>query len=130
MTIHSEASLLLPKLSKTTRRPDIEVRRESFEQSGDDSCITSERNGVEARIQDESTVVVDPGRRGPPMVSKVVLKRCLPALLFEHGGAILHASGAAVDGRGVAFAGQQDAGKSSLAIAMSSADTGFWLTTY
>jgi hypothetical protein len=118
MTIHSEPSLLLPKLSKTIRRPDIEVRQESLEQSCDDSGITFERNGIEARILDESTVVVDPGRRGAPMVSKVVLKRCLPALLFERGGAILHASGAAVDGRGVAFVGPQDAGKSSLVTAM------------
>jgi hypothetical protein len=105
-------------LSKTIRRPDIAVRRESFEQSGDDSCIISECNGVEARIPDESTVVVDPGRRGAPMVSKVVLKRCHPALLFERGAAILHASGSAVDGRGVAFLGPQDAGKSSLVTAM------------
>ena len=118
MNIHSEPSLLLPKLSKTIRRPDIEVRRESLEQSGDDSGITFERNGIEARIPDESTVVVDPGRRGTRMVSKILLKRCLPALLFEHGGAILHASGAAVDGRGVAFVGPQDAGKSSLVTAM------------
>ena len=55
MTIHSEASLLLPKLSKTIRRPDIKIRRESFEQSSDDSGITFGRNGVEAQIPDEST---------------------------------------------------------------------------
>ena len=118
MTIHSEPSLLLPKPSKTIRMPEIEVRRESLEQSGDDSGITFERNGIEARLPDESTVIVDPGRRGAPMVSKVVLKRCLPALLFERGGTILHASGAAVDGHGVAFVGPQDAGKSSLVTAM------------
>ena len=118
MTIHSEPSLLLPKLSKTIRRPDIEVRRESLGQSGDDSGITFERNGVEARLPDESTVIIDPRRRGTRMVSKILLKRCLPALLFERGGAILHASGAVVDGRGVAFVGPQDAGKSSLVTAM------------
>jgi len=51
---HSLGSVILPKLSKTIRRPDIKVRRESFEQSSDNSGITFERNGVEARIPDES----------------------------------------------------------------------------
>jgi hypothetical protein len=118
MAIRSELPLLLPERSEPVPTPDVETRRETLRQSDDESGLYVELEGVEARIPDESTVVVDPGRRGAPMVSKVVLKRCLPALLFERGGAILHASGAAVDGRGVAFVGPQDAGKSSLVTAM------------
>ena len=118
MAIRSELPLLLPERSESVPTPDVEARLGTLRQTDDESGLYVEREGVEARIADESTVVVDPGRRGAPMVSKVILKRCLPALLFERGGAILHASGAAVDGRGVAFAGQQDAGKSSLVTAM------------
>jgi hypothetical protein len=118
MAICSELPLLLPERSESVPTPDVEARRGTLRQSDDESGLFVELEGVEARIPDESTVVVDPGRRGAPMVSKVVLKRCLPALLFERGGAILHASGAAVDGRGVAFLGPQDAGKSSLVTAM------------
>ena len=118
MAIRSELPLLLPERSESVLTPDVEARRETLGESDDESGLYVELEGVEARIPDESTVVVDPGRRGAPMVSKVVLKRCLPALLFERGGAILHASGAAVDGRGVAFLGPQDAGKSSLVTAM------------
>ena len=118
MAIRSELPLLLPERSESVPTPDVEARRGTLGQSDNESGLYVEREGVEARIPDESTVVVDPGRRGAPMVSKVVLKRCLPALLFEHGGVILHASGAAVDGRGVAFVGPQDAGKSSLVTAM------------
>jgi hypothetical protein len=118
MTIRSELPLLIPERSESVLTPDVEARRETLGESDDESGLYVELEGVEARIPDESTVVVDPGRRGAPMVSKVVLKRCLPALLFERGGAILHASGAAVEGRGVAFVGPQDAGKSSLVTAM------------
>jgi hypothetical protein len=118
MAIRSELPLLVPERSESVPTPDVEARRGTLGQSDDESGLHVELEGVEARIPDESTVVVDPGRRGAPMVSKVVLKRCLPALLFERGGAILHASGAAVDGRGVAFVGPQDAGKSSLVTAM------------
>ena len=118
MAIRSELPLLLPERSESAPTPDVKARRGTFRQSDDESGLYVELEGIEAQIPDESTVVVDPGRRGTPMVSKVVLKRCLPALLFERGGAILHASGAAVDGRGVAFVGPQDAGKSSLVTAM------------
>ena len=118
MAIRSELPLLLPERSESVPTPDVEARRGTLRQSDDESDLYVELEGVEARIPDESTVVVDPGRRGTRMVSKILLKRCLPALLFEHGGAILHASGAAVDGRGVAFVGPQDAGKSSLVTAM------------
>ena len=118
MAIRSELPLLLPERSESVPTPDVEARRGTLRQSDDESGLYVEREGVEARIPDESTVIIDPGRRGTPMVSKVVLKRCLPALLFERGGAILHASGAAVDGRGVAFVGPQDAGKSSLVTAV------------
>lgn len=48
------------------------------------------------------------------MVSNVVLKRSLPALVFERGATIQHAGAVDLDGHGVAFAGTQDAGKSSL----------------
>ena len=118
MAIRSELPLLLPERSESVLTPDVEARRGTLRQSDDESGLCVELEGVEARIPDESTVVVDSGARGAPMVSKVVLKRCLPALFFEGGGAILHASGAAVDGRGVAFLGPQDAGKSSLVTAM------------
>ena len=118
MVIRSELPLLLPERSESVPTPDVKARRGTLRQSDDESSLCVELEGVEARVPDESTIVVDPGRRGAPMVSKVVLKRCLPALLFERGGAILHASGAAVDGRGVAFVGPQDAGKSSLVTAM------------
>ena len=118
MAIRSELPLLLPERSESVPTPDVEARRGTLRQSDDESDLYVELEGVEARIPDESTIVVDPGCRGTRMVSKILLKRCLPALLFERGGAILHASGAAVDGRGVAFVGPQDAGKSSLVTAM------------
>ena len=118
MAIRSELPLLLPERSESVPTPDVETRRETLGKSDDESGLYVELKGVEARIPDESTVIIDPRRRGTRMVSKILLKRCLPALLFERGGAILHASGTAVNGRGVAFVGPQDAGKSSLVTAM------------
>ena len=125
MAIRSELPLLLPERSESVPTPDVEARRGTLRQSDDESGLYVEREGVEARIPDESTVVVDPGRRGAPMVSKVVLKRCLPALLFERGATMLHAGAVDVDGHGVAFAGTQDAGKSSLVAAMCEHGSGF-----
>ena len=118
LLVRSELPLFVPEQPKLSREPDIEVRRGGVGPLDGCSGLQVDLAGVRARISDESTVVVDPNDRGTPMVSNVVLKRCLPALLFERGCAILHASGAAVDGSGVALVGPQDAGKSSLVTAM------------
>ena len=118
MTVRSELPLLLTKLSDTPDTPAVTVRRGTLDQPGDGPGLDIEFEGVKTRMLNESTVVVDPGQRGTPMVSKVVLKQCLPTLLFERGAAILHASAVNVDGHGIAFAGPQAAGKSSLVTAM------------
>ena len=117
LLVRSELPLVLPEQPEPSREPDVEVRRGHVDLSGGGPGLRVDLAGVRARISDESTVV-DPGDREPPMVSNVVLKRCLPALLFEHGATILHAGAVDVDGHGVAFAGTQDAGKSSLVAAM------------
>lgn len=118
LLVRSELPLLLPEQPQPSRESDVEVRRGDV--SAPDGCsgLQVDLAGVRARISDESTVVVHSGDRGPPMVSNVVLKRCLPALLFERGATILHAGAVDVNGHGVAFAGTQDAGKSSLVAAM------------
>ena len=118
MTIDSELPLLLPELSGMVGNPDVEVRRATIEPSDGAPGLPVDLKGIEARIPDDSTLVVDPKRQAAPIVSRVVLKLCLPALLFHRGATILHAGAIEVGGRGVAFAGQQDAGKSSLATAM------------
>ena len=118
MTIDSELPLLLPELSGTVGNPDVKVRRATIEPSDGTPSLPVDLKGIEARIPDDSTLVVDPKRQAAPIVSRVVLNLCLPALLFDHGVTILHAGAVDVGGRGVAFAGRQDAGKSSLATAM------------
>jgi hypothetical protein len=118
MTIDSELPLLLPELSGTVGSPDVEVRRATIEPSDGAPGLPVDLKGIEARIPDDSTLVVDPKRQAAPIVSRVVLKICLPALLFDRGATILHAGAVDAGGRGVAFTGQQDAGKSSLVTAM------------
>jgi hypothetical protein len=124
LLVRSELPLLLPEQPQPSREPDVEVRRGDVDPSGGGPGLQVELAGVRARISGESTVV-DPGDREAPMVSTVVLKRCLPALLFERGATILHAGAVDVDGHGVAFAGTQDAGKSSLVAAMCEHGFGF-----
>ena len=118
MTIDSELPLLLPELSGMVENPDVEVRRATIKPSDSAPGLPVDLKGIEARIPDDSTLVVDPKRQAAPIVSRVVLKLCLPALLFHRGATILHAGAVDIGGRGVAFAGQQDAGKSSLVTAM------------
>ena len=118
MALQSELQLLLPEMSGTVGNPDVEIRRATIEPSNGASGLPVDLKGIKARIPDDSTLVVDPKRQRAPIVSRVVLKLCLPALLFHRGATILHAGAVDVDGRGVAFAGQQDAGKSSLVTAM------------
>jgi hypothetical protein len=125
LLVRSELPLLLPEQPEPSREPDVEVRRGDVDPSGGGPGLQVDLAGVRARIFDKTTVVVHPGDRGPPMVSTVVLKRCLPALLFERGATILHAGAVDVDGHGVAFAGTQDAGKSSLVAAMCEQGSGF-----
>jgi hypothetical protein len=125
LLVRSELPLLLPEQPEASREPDVEVGRGDVDPSGGGPSLQVDLAGVRARISDESTVVVHSGDRGPPMVSNVVLKRCLPALLFERGATILHAGAVDVDGHGVAFAGTQDAGKSSLVAAMCEHGSGF-----
>jgi hypothetical protein len=125
LLVRSELPLLLPEQPEPAREPDVEVRRGDVDPSGGGPGLQVDLAGVRARIFDKTTVVVHPGDRGPPMVSTVVLKRCLPALLFQRGATILHAGAVDVDGHGVAFAGTQDAGKSSLVAAMCEHGSGF-----
>ena len=125
LLVRSELPLLLPEQPQPSREPDVEVRRGHVDPSGGGPGLQVDLAGVQARISDKTTVVVHPGDRGPPMVSTVVLKRCLPALLFQRGATILHAGAVDVDGHGVAFAGTQDAGKSSLVAAMCEHGSGF-----
>ena len=60
MAIRSELPLFLPERSESVPTPDVEARRGTLRQSDDESGLYVEREGVEARIPDESTVVVDP----------------------------------------------------------------------
>ena len=117
MTLQSELQLLLPELSETAQEPSLKVCRDTLSRSGD-TFQYIDLEGVFARISDKSTVAVDPKRQRAPIVSRVVLNLCLPALLFHRGATILHAGAVDVGGRGVAFTGRQDAGKSSLVTAM------------
>lgn len=125
LLVRSELPLLIPEQPKPSRKPDIEVRREGVGPLDGCSGLQVDLAGVRARISDESTIVIDPGDQGTPMVSTIVLKQCLPALLFGRGATILHAGAVNVDGHGVAFAGTQDAGKSSLVAAMCKHGSGF-----
>ena len=117
MTLQSELQLLLPELSETAQEPSLKICRDTLSRSGD-TFQYIDLEGVTAQISDKSTVAVDPKRQRAPIVSRVVLNLCLPALLFHRGATILHAGAVDVGGRGVAFAGRQDAGKSSLVTAM------------
>jgi len=123
MTVRSELSLLLPERPGAVRTPDVEVRE--GDPGPDGPGLHVEVNGVEARILDGTTVVVDPGEAEKATVSKVVIKRGLLGLLLERGVAVLHAGAVDVGGRAVAFAGPQDAGKSSLVTAMCARGNGF-----
>ena len=114
LTIGSELPLPLPETPRATPEPDLNVRRGDVNPSDDDSGVYLELAGISARLRDSTTFIVDPGQQGVQMASLVLLKRYLPALQFQRGSTLLHAGAVSIDGRGVAFAGHRESGKSSL----------------
>lgn len=108
----------------TIRRTD--VRRGSLQPVSDAWSIANGDDGVRLahedigrfRLAGGRKVDVDP-REGTPEATlrHYLLGPVLGALLHQRGRLVLHASGLAVDGRGVAFLGGGGAGKSTLVAA-------------
>jgi hypothetical protein len=71
------------------------------------------RNGCEILVVPVPGVTVS-------LVRLFILGVCLSILLQQRGGAVFHASAVSIDGKGVAFVGSKESGKSTLAAALHS----------
>ena len=134
LTIHSE--ILLPELIKATpdSTPDIAIKQASipekpFDDSEERGLIATRDEGVYFYWPDLATFLVRNGEEvlveisegaAPRAIRLPLLGSVLGVLLHQRGMYTLHASGVVIDGNAVAFIGEKEAGKSTMAATFTS----------
>lgn len=120
LTIESE--LELPELSAGGGNPDVIIRLGSVhcreQQATIEDEVVPQSSLGRFRITGGREIVVDPTPGADPGLLRLWLTGKLMAQLLRQRGCLpLHASGVAIEGRGVLFLGESGAGKSTTAAA-------------